>query len=76
MADDIKKINDEINKLRAELGKNPLKPFDNDDGEKAQEILVAFAQPKFNIGGRVMSFSRQAEKDLEEIENTKYEQHE
>jgi uncharacterized membrane protein len=39
MADDIKKINDEINKLRAELGKNPLKPFDNDDLEKAKVLL-------------------------------------
>jgi hypothetical protein len=38
--------------------------------EKAQEILVAFGRPKINIGDRIMSFSRQTEKDLEEIENT------
>ena len=39
MAEDIKKINDEINKLRAELGKNPLKPFNDGDLEKAKALL-------------------------------------
>jgi hypothetical protein len=39
MADDIKKINDEINKLRKELGKNPLKPFDEKDLETAKALL-------------------------------------
>jgi len=39
MAEDIKKINDEINKLRAELGKNPLKPFNDSDLEKAKALL-------------------------------------
>jgi hypothetical protein len=37
--DDIKKINDEINKLRAELGKKPLKPFDENDLERAKSLL-------------------------------------
>jgi myosin heavy subunit len=37
--DDIKKINEEINKLRAELGKNPLKPFDENDLERAKSLL-------------------------------------
>ena len=39
MADDIRQINDEINKLRAELGKNPLKPFDQTDLERAKATL-------------------------------------
>jgi hypothetical protein len=38
-AEDIKKINDEINKLRAELGKKPLKPFDENDLERAKSLL-------------------------------------
>lgn len=37
--DDIKKINDEINKLQAELGKRPLKPFDINELEKAKSLL-------------------------------------
>ena len=37
--DDIKKLNDEINKLRAELGRKPLKPFDKDDLERAKSLL-------------------------------------
>ena len=37
--DDIQKLNDEINKLRAELGKRPLKPFDKDDLERAKSLL-------------------------------------
>jgi len=39
MADDIKKINDQINKLRAELGKDPLTPFNIADLEKAKALL-------------------------------------
>jgi len=39
MADDIKKINDEINKLRAELSKKPLKPFDEKDLDTAKALL-------------------------------------
>jgi hypothetical protein len=37
--DDIKKLNEEINKLRAELGRKPLKPFDENDLEKAKSLL-------------------------------------
>ena len=37
--DDIQKLNDEINQLRAELGKRPLKPFDKDDLERAKSLL-------------------------------------
>ena len=36
---DIKKINDEINKLRAELGKTPLKFFEENDLERAKATL-------------------------------------
>jgi hypothetical protein len=39
MAEDINKINDEINKLRAELKRDPLKPFDNNDLERAKQTL-------------------------------------
>ena len=39
MADDINKINDEINKLRRELGKNPLKAFNEKDLERAKALL-------------------------------------
>jgi hypothetical protein len=39
------------------------------DKEKAQEILVAFGRPQFKTENGVISFSRQTEKDLEEIEN-------
>jgi hypothetical protein len=38
-ADDIKKLNDEINKLRAELGRKPLKPFDEKDMQTAKETI-------------------------------------
>ena len=41
MADDIKKINEEINKLRAELGKKPLQPFDIKDLETAKALFSA-----------------------------------
>jgi hypothetical protein len=37
--DDIKKLNEEINKLRAELGRKPLKPFDENDLERAKSLL-------------------------------------
>ena len=40
LSEDIKKINDELNKLRKELGKNPLKPFDEKDLERAKEALT------------------------------------
>jgi hypothetical protein len=37
--DDIKKLNEEINKLRAELGRKSLKPFDENDLERAKSLL-------------------------------------
>jgi hypothetical protein len=39
LSDDIKKVNDEISKLRKELGKLPQSPFDIKDLEKAKESL-------------------------------------
>ena len=39
LSDDIKKVNDEISKLRKELGKLPQSPFDIKDIEKAKESL-------------------------------------
>ena len=39
LSDDIKKINAELDKLRKELGKNPLKPFDEKDIDRAREAL-------------------------------------
>ena len=39
MADDINKINAEINQLRTELGKKSLQPFDVKDLEKAKALI-------------------------------------
>jgi uncharacterized membrane protein len=39
LSDDIKNINAELDKLRKELGKTPLKPFDEKDIDKAREAL-------------------------------------
>jgi hypothetical protein len=39
MADDINKINDEINKLRKQLKQDPLKPFNEKDLEVAKALL-------------------------------------
>lgn len=39
MADDIRQVNDEINRLRAELGRNPLRPFEQADLERARALL-------------------------------------
>jgi hypothetical protein len=48
--DDIKKINDEINKLRAELGKKPLKPFDENDLERAKSLLSGLSAEVREMG--------------------------
>ena len=48
--DDIKKINDEINKLRAELGKRPLKPFDENDLERAKSLLSGLSAEVREMG--------------------------
>ena len=47
MADNIKKINDEINKLRAQLDKDPLKPFDEKDLELF--LVPLTPEPKFLV---------------------------
>ena len=36
--------------------------------EKAQEIFAAYGKPQFKAGNSVISFSRQTESDLEDIE--------
>ena len=48
--DDIKKINDEINKLRAELGKNPLPVFDIKDLERAKDELAGLQSQVREMG--------------------------
>ena len=48
--DDIKKISDEINKLRAELGKRPLKPFDEKDLERAKDELAGLQSQVREMG--------------------------
>jgi hypothetical protein len=48
--DDIKKINDEINKLRAELGKDPLKPFDENDLERAKALFSGLSAEVREMG--------------------------
>jgi hypothetical protein len=37
--------------------------------EKAQEILLVYGKPQFGINDKIISFSRQTEGDIEEIEN-------
>lgn len=37
--------------------------------EKVKEIFQAYGRPQFKVKDTVISFSRQTEKDLEEIEN-------
>jgi hypothetical protein len=48
--DDIKKINDEINKLRAELGKKPLPVFDIKDLERAKDELAGLQSQVREMG--------------------------
>lgn len=48
--DDIKKINDEINKLRAELGKTPLPVFDIKDLERAKDELAGLQSQVREMG--------------------------
>jgi hypothetical protein len=42
--------------------------------DKAKEVFVAYGSPQFKIGNTTMSFSRQTEKDLEDIESMTDEQ--
>ena len=39
------------------------------DRQKASEIFQAYGSPQIKTGSTIISFSRQTEKDLEEIEN-------
>jgi hypothetical protein len=48
--DDIKKLNDEINKLRAELGREPLKPFDVNELEKAKALFSGLSAEVREMG--------------------------
>jgi hypothetical protein len=48
--DDIKKLNDEINKLRAELGRKPLKPFDVNELEKAKALFSGLSAEVREMG--------------------------
>jgi hypothetical protein len=48
--DDIKKLNEEINKLRAELGRKPLKPFDVNELEKAKALFSGLSAEVREMG--------------------------
>ena len=69
MAEDIKKINDEINKLRAELGKNPLKPFDNNDLEKAKQLLSGLRAEIREMGSDLDYVAKSFKDSVNELSN-------
>lgn len=39
------------------------------DRESAQKLFTAYGRPQFKVGDTVISFSRQTEEDIEQIEN-------
>jgi hypothetical protein len=71
MAEDIKKINDEINKLRAELGKNPLKPFDEKDLEKAKALLSGLSAEIREMSNDLDYISKSFKDSVNELSNQK-----
>ena len=71
MADDIKAINDQINKLRAELGKNPLTPFDIADLEKAKALLSGLGAEVREMGSDLDYISKSFKDSVNELANQK-----
>jgi transcriptional regulator with XRE-family HTH domain len=65
--DDIKKINDEINKLRAELGKRPLKPFDENDLERAKSLLSGIQAEVREMGNDLDYVSKSFKDSVNEL---------
>ena len=71
MADDIKAINDQINKLRAELGKNPLTPFDIADLEKAKALLSGLGAEVREMSSDLDYISKSFKDSVNELANQK-----
>jgi hypothetical protein len=71
MADDIKKINDQINKLRAELGKDPLTPFDIADLEKAKSLLSGLGAEIREMASDLNYVSKSFKDSVNELANQK-----
>jgi len=65
--DDIKKLNDEINKLRAELGKRPLKPFDENDLERAKSLLSGLRAEVREMGNDLDYVSKSFKDSVNEL---------
>lgn len=65
--DDIKKINDEINKLRAELGKRPLTPFDINELEKAKALLSGLRAEVREMGNDLDYISKSFKDSVNEL---------
>ena len=71
MADDINKINDEINKLRAELRKKPLKPFDEKDLENAKQLLSGLRAEIREMSNDLDYVSKSFKDSVNELSNQK-----
>ena len=71
MADDIKKINDQINKLRAELGKDPLTPFNIADLEKAKALLSGLGAEIREMASDLYYVAKSFKDSVNELANQK-----
>jgi hypothetical protein len=66
-SDDIKKINDEINRLRKELGKLPQSPFDIKELEKAKESLKGLNSELREMGSDLDYVSKSFKDSVNEL---------
>jgi hypothetical protein len=71
MADDINKINAEINKLRAELGKKALQPFDIKDLEKAKALFSALGAEVREMSSDLDYVAKSFKDSVNELANQK-----
>jgi len=71
MADDIRQINDEINKLRAELGKRPLRPFDQADLERARATLTGIRAEVREMSSDLDYIAKSFKDSVNELSNQK-----
>jgi len=71
MADDITQINDEINRLRAELGRRPLKPFDQADLERAKATLTGIRAEVREMSSDLDYVSKSLKDSVNELSNQK-----
>jgi chromosome segregation ATPase len=65
--DDIKKLNEEINKLRAELGRKPLKPFDVNELEKAKALFSGLSAEVREMGNDLDYVSKSFKDSVNEL---------